>query len=58
MIEVEGDVWNLFLGLAVYAALSLLPVFGGAVKFAALVVGLGGLALATKQLLPSFAKKK
>lgn len=52
------DGWSLFLGLAVYSALSLLPVFGGTIKFMVIIAGLGGLVIATKQLLPSFAKKK
>lgn len=52
------DAWSLFLGLAVYAALSLLPVLGGTIKFVVIIAGLGGLVIATKQFLPSFAKKK
>ncbi len=52
------DALSLGLGLAVYAALSLIPVLGGVVKFAAIIAGLGALIVVTRQSLPTFASKK
>jgi len=52
-----SDSWALVLGLAVFAALSLLPVFGGLIKLVAVAAGFGALVLATKQSMPKLGKK-